>query len=262
MPKFNTYITDLFSKIFTIKNLIKVLTIFIFGFSFRVFIEYTYNINVFIEYLNLISILYYTLMSSLAIIVHEMVIYFEFNFIYSFFEYIYVFILKILKNMLFLKGFGFNSLKNQMFMSSNVNEIKPYREIGLSYKGNSDYRPVKSSPLSNPPITPDNCPSTFTNPSNTQTNRSTIPINHQSKASDLVLQDKWVTKCKDQFKEFYTTYRDSIKLSDYELEKLSLKIAKESKKESIDVEKAMDILPNDIKPLFRKFIIRKITNKS
>jgi len=128
MKNLKTYITDLFSRIFTTKNLNKVLIIFILGFSFRVFIGYIYNINVFIEYLNPISILYYTLMSSLDIIVHEIVRYFDFNFIPSFvFEKTHMMFNKFrIVFHLFIKlVYGYNSNKLELTnFDADINNIK------------------------------------------------------------------------------------------------------------------------------------------
>jgi hypothetical protein len=74
------YIAELCRKIFTAHNLIKGLTIFIVGLSLRVFIGYAYDINVFLEYQKAISILYYTIMSFLAVLVHEIITYFSVGF--------------------------------------------------------------------------------------------------------------------------------------------------------------------------------------
>ena len=69
----------LLGKIFTKPNINKVIIIFIIGFISRVFIVNIYNINVYFEYLNIISILYYSCMSFFIVVVHELVNYFEFN---------------------------------------------------------------------------------------------------------------------------------------------------------------------------------------
>jgi SWI/SNF-related matrix-associated actin-dependent regulator of chromatin subfamily A protein 2/4 len=161
MKNLKTYITDLFSRIFTIKNLNKVLIIFIIGFSSRVFIGYVYKINVFIEYLNPISILYYTLMSSLAILVHEIITYFDFNIIPSFiFEKIYKMFNKF-NNIFyffikFISGYNINKLnltnldpdanniKDDIKSKSLINSKNKSDEVGKLNKNDSSGRRVSS----------------------------------------------------------------------------------------------------------------------
>src|ERR1700683_1520706 len=74
----------LLGKIFTQSNINKVIIIFIVGFISRIFIVKMYNVNVFFEYLNIISILYYSCMSFFVVIIHEFVNFFEFNIIPSY----------------------------------------------------------------------------------------------------------------------------------------------------------------------------------
>jgi hypothetical protein len=74
----------LLGKIFTKPNLNKVIIIFIVGFISIVFIVNIYNVNVYFEYLNIISIIYYSCMSCFILVVHELVNYFEFNIIPSY----------------------------------------------------------------------------------------------------------------------------------------------------------------------------------
>jgi hypothetical protein len=88
MQNFKTYIIDLFSKIFTIKNLIKVLTIFIVGFSSRVFIKYIYKINVFLECLSPVSITYYLLFASFVVFINELFSTINFSILPYFVDYI------------------------------------------------------------------------------------------------------------------------------------------------------------------------------
>jgi hypothetical protein len=214
----------LFSRIFNKSNFNKFLIIFILGFVSRVFLGHFYN-NVYLDLLNLVSASYYVCISAFIILVHNFVYYFDFNIIPFKFE--------ILKES--IKRFYINGLNNKLFMNSNVNEMKPYGEIGLSHKGSYSTRPVKSSPLSNPPITPANInemkPTREIKFRNKSSN-SLIPVNFSpnrsttfQRASPFQVKDKYITKLKGEFKEFYTSYRESIKLSNYELESLSIKMA-------------------------------------
>ena|ERR1700760_2904350 len=55
------------TKIFNLTNIIKILIIFSVGFISRIFIYHYLDINVFSEYINSISILYYLGLSSLSV---------------------------------------------------------------------------------------------------------------------------------------------------------------------------------------------------
>lgn len=70
-------------------------------------------------------------------------------------------------------------------------------------------------------------------------------------------KDCYITKYKKFFKEFTITYRKSIKLSNYELEKLNIKVAKAFNYDKYDISKAHNALPDDIKPLFKEFLRKK-----
>jgi len=73
-----------FSKILNRSNINKVIFIFVIGLISRTFINYTYNINVFSDYLSKLSILYYLFFSLLIIIIHEFIDYYHVNIIPSF----------------------------------------------------------------------------------------------------------------------------------------------------------------------------------
>ena len=66
----------LLSRIFNKPNLNKILIVFVIGLISRIFINYIYNINVFIDYFNKVSIIYYILMFMFIVLIHEIVIYF------------------------------------------------------------------------------------------------------------------------------------------------------------------------------------------
>src|SRR5271168_5124316 len=82
----------LLSRIFNKSNFNKFLIIFIVGFVFRVLVGYLNNINVYLDYLSFVSILYYIFMYTFIVLVYEFVDYFSFSFsniIYtSFLEFI------------------------------------------------------------------------------------------------------------------------------------------------------------------------------
>lgn len=65
--------------VFNRLNFSKVLVIFVVGFVTRVLINYVYDINVFVDYLNTISLTYYGMMSIFIVLVNELFTYFEFK---------------------------------------------------------------------------------------------------------------------------------------------------------------------------------------
>lgn len=82
----------LFNKIFTRSNLNKIIIIFIVGFTSRMVVNCLYNVNVYYEYLKIISLLYYGLMSLFIVLTHELVVYFDINIIPSFISEYFVFV--------------------------------------------------------------------------------------------------------------------------------------------------------------------------
>jgi hypothetical protein len=56
-------------------NIKKVFLIFTVGFISRMFINYCYNINVFEDYTNIISLIYYTLFSCFIVYIKELMFY-------------------------------------------------------------------------------------------------------------------------------------------------------------------------------------------
>lgn len=77
LKKFNNGLH--FPYIFNKINMTKVIIIFTIGFITRILINNIYGINVFLEYLNTISLIYYSLISIFAVFVHEFVTYFNLN---------------------------------------------------------------------------------------------------------------------------------------------------------------------------------------
>lgn len=66
------------SRVLNKSNLSKILIIFIIGFVSRSVVNYVYDINVITYNINSISIIYYTFMAFVSILVHELVSYFNF----------------------------------------------------------------------------------------------------------------------------------------------------------------------------------------
>ena len=234
-----------FSRILNRFNFNKFLTILVLGFISRVFVGHFYK-DIYLDFLNIVSISSYVCISAFIIIVYEFVYYFDFKII-PYFKF------SILKEC--IKRFYINGLDNKLYMDSNVHEIKPSRETKFYNKGSYNTRPFKSSPLSNPPITPANInemkPAREIKFRNKPSN-SLRPTTFQ-KPSAFTEKDKDFTGYIDEFKEFYTTYRESIKLSNSELEILSVKMAIENDKGN----DGWDILPEYLKPIYKDFLRKK-----
>jgi hypothetical protein len=77
-PKLNILFLFL-KRIFNRYNLTKILIIFLFGFSVRLYINIYYDINVFTEFLSATSLTYYLFISCFAVVVHEYVTFFNFS---------------------------------------------------------------------------------------------------------------------------------------------------------------------------------------
>jgi hypothetical protein len=73
----NISFTSLCNRIFNRLNFSKVLVIFMVGFVTRVFINYVYDINVFVDYLNSISLGYYGFMAIFVVLVNELFSYID-----------------------------------------------------------------------------------------------------------------------------------------------------------------------------------------
>jgi hypothetical protein len=68
---------NLFKRLFNKVTFTKVIIIFVVGLFSRVFINYFYGVNVFVEYTNVISLYYYGFMSLFVVFINEVVVYFE-----------------------------------------------------------------------------------------------------------------------------------------------------------------------------------------
>ena len=77
--KFFDNISSLWNRNIHILNLSKVLVIFVVGFVSRVLVNYFWDVNVFVDYLNSISLGYYGFMAILVVLVNELFSYIDFK---------------------------------------------------------------------------------------------------------------------------------------------------------------------------------------
>lgn len=96
--KYNLF-SSLISKVFNKSNLNKAIIIFIIGFISRIIVNNIYGVNVYVEFLNIVSFIYYMFFSLLIVFVHELVTYFDINIIPSFILNSYAFVVKLFNNL-------------------------------------------------------------------------------------------------------------------------------------------------------------------
>ncbi len=107
----------LLSRILNKQNINKILIVFIVGLTSRILVNCIYNVNVFTDYFNTISIIYYMLMSIFIVLIHEIITLFDINIIpYSTFNNIKI-------NFINIKIFGGVKLKD-LTVSSIRNLLK------------------------------------------------------------------------------------------------------------------------------------------
>jgi hypothetical protein len=75
------------SILFNKRNLSKVFIIFVVGFFSRLLINYYFDLNVFVDYLNIVSLFYYFLMSCFIISVHNLFDFFDLSSITDLFKF-------------------------------------------------------------------------------------------------------------------------------------------------------------------------------
>jgi hypothetical protein len=116
----------LLSKVFNRANLNKAIIIFIVGLITRIFIGLNYNINVFSDYFNSVSISYYISFSFFIVLVHELVPYFDIDIIPSFLTNLYSIIrnniIYTYNNICYINKFIF-SLKLKDFSISSIRKV-------------------------------------------------------------------------------------------------------------------------------------------
>ncbi len=84
MKKLFNIITTFFKRVFTPVNLSKVLVIFFVGFISRYLINDYFSINVFTEYLTLISVTFYSIFATFVVFIHEYFSFFNISIIPNF----------------------------------------------------------------------------------------------------------------------------------------------------------------------------------
>ena len=110
----------LLAKIFNISNASKVIIIFTVGLISRILVGYYYDINVFLEYYEKISLTYYGLMAIFVVVLGEMFSYFNINIIPSFVVDYYTFVFD--KITVVLRNFGkLNSRIFKTIYQVNIN---------------------------------------------------------------------------------------------------------------------------------------------
>jgi len=92
--KSKLWTTQLLNKIFSKSNISKIIIIFVVGFVSRVLVCHFYGINVYTEYFNNVSCIYYMLMATFVVILGEVVTYFEINIIPSSLINSYTFVIR------------------------------------------------------------------------------------------------------------------------------------------------------------------------
>ena len=105
--KYKVFTSGFWCKVFNRQNFTKVIVIFIVGLVSRIVIWHFLNVNVFSQYDNYISLLYYSIMSFFIVLINELIAFFHLSVIpiavIDFFVYLHKSIIKFL--CLLLKGF-------------------------------------------------------------------------------------------------------------------------------------------------------------
>lgn len=107
------------SKIFTKLNLNKFVIIFTIGFVSRTLVNYLYGVNVYSDYMNIVSIVYYINMSIFIVAVHEVINYFEIDIIVS----------PIIKSYIYIKKGIF--IINENIFSLDIRKIRDFKLSNL-----------------------------------------------------------------------------------------------------------------------------------
>ena len=177
--------------------------------------------NIFFNYLYEISGIYYFFLSSLIILINEFMDYFHLTLDVNYFS----------KSSFKYKNYKFYTM-NSVGESSSSNT----NEEGSSANSNNFKRPMHK-----------------------RIREIKCSEKEYDFSQDLALQEKEkiIEKYKKEFKEFYTTNRESIKLTTDDLDKLTIKVANKYFNTG-SVSDVLDILPADIKPLYHEFIRKQL----
>src|SRR5258708_6243998 len=137
--------SGLLNKIFNKSNPNKILIIFIVGFTSRIFINYIYNVNVFIDYFNKISIIYYVLMSMFTVLIHEIITHFNINVIPAcVFDCCY-YTTNLISSMVSYTTVAFNNIKNLIHINSKIFNTLNFKDFSISSIKNL----IKNNPFFN-----------------------------------------------------------------------------------------------------------------
>lgn len=213
-------------RIFTKSNLIKFVIIFTLGFISRVFISNIYNGNMFSDYLNQIFVIHYLFLSFLIILINEFIDYFHLT--------------------LDVDNFSKSSLKYKI---SNFYTMNSLGEGPSSDNKGEGYMDSANS-------------DDFERPMHNRIRELRYSEKEYDPSQDLAFQEKekTINKYKKEFKEFYITNRESIKLTTDDLEKLTIKVANQYYNTG-SVSAVIEILPADIQPLYNKFMRKQLLDK-
>jgi hypothetical protein len=216
---------SILTRIFTKSNLIKYFTIFILGFISRIFINYMFNINIFSNYLYQISGIYYLFLSSLIILINEFLNYSHLT-------------------------LDVNHFSNSSFKYTG-SKIYTMDSVGEGSSSDNNGEEGSSANFND-----------FKRPLHKRISELKYSEKEYDSTQDLALQEKekTINKYKKEFKEFYTTNRESIKLTTDDLEKLTIKVANKYYNTG-SVSAVTDILPADIQPLYTKFMRNQLLGK-
>jgi hypothetical protein len=212
-------------KIFNKSNLNKILIMFIVGFISRIFINNIYNINILSYYLHQISVIYCFFLSFFILFINEFIDYFH---------------LTLDSNHIYNSSFKYKSLKFYTINSINEGSNSNNQE-GTSNSANSGV---------------------FERPKHKRIIDLRCSEKKYDPSQDLanIEKEKTINKYKEEFKEFYRTNRESIKLTNEDLEKLTIKIANKYYNTG-SVSEVMGILPVDLQPLYKKFLRKQLLSK-
>lgn len=121
------------TKFFTRTNLSKIIVIFSVGIISRYFINEYFSVNVFTEYLSLISITYYSLFATFVVFIHELFSFFNVNIIPNFIIIIFKSIGIILDSVLIKPFIYIYSLTFGKY--THIPYIKDTRNSRVAYDG-------------------------------------------------------------------------------------------------------------------------------
>jgi hypothetical protein len=129
---------NLFKRLFNRVTFTKVFVIFIVGFCSRVLINYFYGVNVFVEYFNSISLIYYVFMSLFIVVINEVIVFFEFDLMGVFGSFIRLFVSFIAYFIkLFFDILGVNNFHYLDVNNDNLNN-KPFSKKHFTLQRNGD----------------------------------------------------------------------------------------------------------------------------